>query len=478
MTALDRDLAEKAVEAAMKADAEYAEARLQRNIEQMAALKNGEVETPGYGDTLGVGVRVIYKGALAFGSTNLLDKSNVAELATRLAKQAKASAPHFKEKVKMSREDVHLAKWRAEESEPLEDVTLESILSYLRELDAAVTAVGTDLKIANRVLYLMSEVDEKYYVNSDGSKLDSRVPRLMLLGILSGVAGGNVVQRTVQYGESGGWEALGRMKVLEKLSEESSMVLKILKEAAKFVPGEMDVLVGHEVAGIMAHESVGHPGEADRILGREGAQAGESYLSSDDVGLRVGSNEANISDDPTLPHAFGYYLYDDEGVKSRKRRLIAGGSITELLQNRETAQTFGVDSNASARAVRYDREPIIRMANTYVEPGDYTFEELLKEISHGVYVKNFMEWNIDDKRLNGRYVGHEAYLIEHGEVKGLVRNPVIEISTPRLWGGVYARGKEMEFGAATCGKGDPQQGAPVWHGGPKFVVKDVKVGAR
>jgi TldD protein len=256
------------------------------------------------------------------------------------------------------------------------------------------------------------------------------------------------------------------------------MVLKILKDAAKFVPGEMDLLVGPEVAGIMAHESVGHPGEADRILGREAAQAGESYLTADDVGLRVGSNEANVSDDPTIPHSYGYYIYDDEGVRARKRRLIAGGAITELLQNRETAQSYGVDSNAAARAVRFDREPIIRMANTFVEPGDYTFEELLKEIRRGVYIRNFMEWNIDDKRLNGRYVGHESYAIENGELKGLVRNPVVEISTPKLWSSVQARGRETEFGAATCGKGDPMQGAPVWHGGPHMIVKDVKMGAR
>jgi len=475
---MDRDLAERAVESALKAGAEYAEARLQRTVEQVAALKNGEVEAPGYGETSGIGVRVMYRGSLAFGSTNLLDRAKVSELATRLAKEAKAAAPYFKEKIKMSREDVHLAKWRAEEKESLDDLTLEGILSYLKELDGIAASAGTDLKLVNRILFLGGEVEEKYFVNSDGSKLDSRVPRITSYGVLTGASEGRVVQRFVQFGEAGGWEALARMKVAEKIAEESSLVLKILKDAAKFVPGEMDVLVGHEVAGIMAHESVGHPGEADRILGREAAQAGESYLSSDDVGLRVGSAEANVSDDPTIPHAFGHYLYDDEGVKARKRRLIAGGVITELLQNRETAQTFGVDSNAAARTVRFDREPIIRMANTYVEPGDYTFEELLKEISHGVYLKNFMEWNIDDKRLNGRYVGHEAYMIEHGEIKEMVRNPIIEISTPRLWGGVYARGREMEFGAATCGKGDPSQGAPVWHGGPNFVLKGIKVGAR
>jgi TldD protein len=478
MPSLDRELAERAVSAAVRAGADYAEARLQRNVEQVATIKNGEVEAPGYGDTLGLGMRVMCGGSLAFGATNVLSRGSVEELAERLTKRARASAPFFRQKVKMSREDVHLANWRAEERKKLEDVGLEEMISYVKELDGGVASAGGERRLAYRVFYLWTGLEEKYFSSSEGTKLEGRVPRVMLFGVLTGAQEGNVVQRSVQYGESGGWEALARMDLERKLRDEAATVLRILKEATKFVPGEMNVLVGPEVAGIMAHESVGHPGEADRILGREAAQAGESYLTSDDVGLRVGSVEANVSDDPTIPYSFGYYLFDDEGVKARKRRLISAGAITELLQNRETAQFFGVESNAASRAVRFDREPIVRMANTYVEPGDYTFDELVKEAKRGVYVKNFMEWNIDDKRLNGRYVGHEAYMIEGGRLGRLVRNPVIEITTPRLWGSVSARGRDLEFGAATCGKGDPMQGAPVWHGGPHFLIRDVKVGTR
>jgi TldD protein len=105
-------------------------------------------------------------------------------------------------------------------------------------------------------------------------------------------------------------------------------------------------------------------------------------------------------------------------------------------------------------------------------------DELLDDVEQGINMKSFMEWNIDDKRLNQRYTGFEAYLIEKGELKGLVKGPVLEITTPGFSGSVYARGKEMGFFAGTCGKGEPMQGCPVWMGGPDVRLRKVTIGVR
>jgi TldD protein len=194
------------------------------------------------------------------------------------------------------------------------------------------------------------------------------------------------------------------------------------------------------------------------------------------LGRRIGTENVTIIDDPTLPNSYGFYLYDDEGIKAGPRTLIREGVIAGFLQNRETAAELGGGSNGAARSMGYDREPIIRMANTYMKPGDYSREELIEGVKHGVYMKSFMEWNIDDRRYNQRYVGLEAYLIEHGKVTTPVRNPILEVTTPGLYGSVDAVGKEMEFAGATCGKGDPMQGAPVWTGGPPIRLRQILLG--
>jgi TldD protein len=240
----------------------------------------------------------------------------------------------------------------------------------------------------------------------------------------------------------------------------------------------MDLVCGPEVAGIAAHESCGHPMEADRILGREMSQAGRSFVFKGGpywIGTKIGSNAVTIVDDPTIERSYGYYMYDDEGVKARRRFLYKEGVINEFLHNRESAAKLGTRSNGSSRSINYDREAIVRMANTFVLPGKLSEEELIEDIKHGVYMKSFTEWNIDDKRFNQRYVGREAYLIEKGELTYPLSRPIIETTTEKFWTAVDAVSKEVKFDAATCGKGDPSQGVPVYTGGPCIRLRGVFV---
>jgi TldD protein len=279
-------------------------------------------------------------------------------------------------------------------------------------------------------------------------------------------------------GASKGWEATKEWGLLNRGETEAKTLEKLLIKGKRAKTGQMDLVVGPEVAGIIAHESIGHPAEADRILGREAAQAGKSYMEASWIGKQIGSKSSAIVDDPTLPDSYGFYLWDDEGVKARKRILVKDGKIKEFLHNRETASKFKTLSNGAARANLYSVEPLIRMANTYFPPGDWTLEELIGEVKHGVYMKNFMEWNIDDKRVNQRYVGLEAYQIEKGEILGPIKLPFLEISTFELHKKLDARGKDLAFQAAECGKGDPLQGIPVWIGGPSLRFRGVRIGRR
>src|SRR5947209_1400001 len=168
-----------------------------------------------------------------------------------------------------------------------------------------------------------------------------------------------------------------------------------------------------------------------------------------------------------------------EGKKSPegKMDLVAGpqveGRVMEFLQNRETAAAMHTRSNGAARAVNYNVEAIVRMANTFVEPKDHTVEELLEDVKFGVYMKSFMEWNIDDKRYNAKYAGREAYLVENGEVKHPVRNTIIELTTPAFWSAVDAVGKDLDFEAGFCGKSDPGQALDASLGGPTIRLRNV-----
>ncbi len=473
-----KGLAEDALKRAESSGATYAEARVQGTRVREFVLKNGEPQPSFFEEGYGVGIRVLSRGALGFAATNSMDAASVKDLAARAVKLAGASSSILKKPIKFDSSKAAKAKWAPSEKKKIEGADATWLREVLMEAEKRIADGKAGVKIPGRIIVILAGLDEKYYVNSDGAKVQARIPRILSFCSLTAMEGGETAQRFIQQGETGGLEVVDRIGLVARIEEEAKVMGKVLRNSRKPPTDTLDVVLSPELSGIAAHESVGHPQEADRVLGREGAQAGESYLKADSIGRKIGSAEANVSDDPTLPNSNGMTPVDDEGVTGRKRRLIKDGYINEFLQNRVTASEFGVESNGASRASGFDREPIIRMANTFVEPGDYTTEELLKEVKHGVFFKSFTEWNIDDKRLNQRYVALEAYLIENGEVKGLVKAPVLEITTPRLWSSVKARSKKLEFESATCGKGDPMQGAPVWTGGPETLLAGIKLGAR
>lgn len=473
------ELLEFCINLALDLGSDYAEARFQSDTGESMILKNGVPEASLFTEEKGVTLRVLFRGSVGFASTNKTTKRDAASAVKRAYKLAKAASRVLKKEVSMGEGELGSDKVVVKPRVKFDYVDLGSKIELMKEADEraveATKEAGAELPA--RMFTMGTLTTEKAVLTSDGADVTSVVPRAAFSAFLTAHdTQRGTVQRSFNLGESAGWEAVERWNLPELMWEESYSLAKTLKEAASPTKGAMDIVLGPEVVGLVSHESSGHPGEADRILGREAAQAGETYLKMDSLGMRVGSDVVNVADDPTIDHSFGFYLYDDEGVKARKRVLIKEGRISEFLQNRESASVFGLQSNGASRASAYNREPIVRMANTFLEPGDYSKEELIEGVKDGVYIKNFMEWNIDDRRFNQRYVGLEAYRIENGELKERVRNPVLEMTTVGLWSAIDAVGKDLEFQAAYCGKSDPMQALPVWTGGPHARLRGVRLG--
>ncbi|MGB9708824.1 MAG: TldD/PmbA family protein [Infirmifilum sp.] len=475
MTWKYEDLVLLAVEKGSSLGAQYVEARYHKHSRSSLAARNGEIIGAESSVSEGVAVRVIAGGALGFASTNVLTREGVQDAVQKAVRKAQAHSKLMKNPVEYSHERLGRATYEVNELVPFENTSVEEKVSYIKDLWKQVSSSISTARVATLTTWIGESVEEKVIANSDGAFIRSRIPRLSLgYNIVVTLPSKGTIQRFFSHAGSGGYELLKKWNVIGYLPEDTRKFEQIILEA-KSPPTDkpVDVVVGSEIVGLMVHESSGHPSEADRILGREAAQAGKSFIKPNMIGERIGSEYATVIDDPTIPGSNGFYLYDDEGVPARPRYLYKEGKINEFLHNRWTAKVFGVSSNAAARAMNYESEPIIRMANTYFKPGDHTFEELVEGVKFGVYIKSYMEWNIDDERWSQRYGGLEAYLIENGELRHLVKNPVLELTTKTFYSSVDAADKNLEFYAGTCGKGEPMQGVPVWFGGPNVRIRNV-----
>lgn len=475
-----KDIADFAVEFATSKGASYAEARFVDSREEGYTTRNGRIIGAGEKRSRGVGVRVLAEGGMGFCSTAKLEKKKVEEEIRRAIKMAKAS--NRREPIVFSEEEVVRTKWETKVEQEFEDVSDEEKRGFVIGLDKSLMGEDFGEHLVKRTLMLNMRKEGKYIVTSEGSRVESEKSLISFYTFNTAKGSMGTEQRFFGMAGSSGWEWLEEENVRGEVIKDNRALVKAALNAKPAKLGETDVVVCGELAGIMAHENTGHPSEGDRILGREGAQAGESFyidlLEDGELGeIKMGSEAVTIIDDPTLPGSAGYYLYDDECVKAGPRYLVKEGMLNELLLNREFAARFDLKSNGAARATGYNREPIIRMANTYFAPGDYEVEELMEDIKEGVYIKSFTEWNIDDRRFQSKYVGLEAYLIKNGVVTDrMIRRPVLELTTFGLLGSIDAVSKGFEATYATCGKGDPPQGVPVWHGGPHLRIRDVRLG--
>lgn len=471
---MDRDIADFALNYAMGKKVEYAEVRAHREDGEGLVMKNGVLDAYAKAVDSGFCVRILVDGGIGFASTNKWTKEEaktIVDIAYEFAKMAKR-----KDKIKFAEEKSVKADWKVPQKRRMEDITPEARIDRMVEADKTLTSLG--INIAARMLSLGTGITEKYFVNTEGSVISSYLPRLNAFGFITVVENGKPEQASKAFGNTGGWENFEKWKVTEQMTHEAEVLQRLIKEGKAVKPKKIDLICGPEVAGIAAHESCGHPMEADRILGREMSQAGKSFIYPKGpfwLGTRIGSPTVTIIDDPTIKNSYAYYEYDDEGIKARPRYLYKKGVINEFLHNRESAAKMGTRSNGASRAQSYDREALVRMANTFVEPGDFSEEEIFEDVKQGIYMRSFTEWNIDDKRFNQRYIGREAYWIDKGELKHPIARPVIETTTKIFWTAVDAVAKKVKYDAGSCGKGDPMQGIPAHMGGPIIRLREVHI---
>ena len=468
-----KDLADFAVKYALKKGADYSEARLEETTSNSFILKNGIAEASGFSKINGLGMRIIKNKTLGFTSTNHLDKEKIKKLIQNTINTTE-KASKLREEINLSEEISYKDKYEVKQKINLNDVDPEEKIKLL--FDAEKELTNTKINIPSRYLSLSDSITTEYLVNSDGTNILATVPRASFFYLLTVEHNNKTSQRIWQYGQTGGFEFVKKWDIPSIVVNEVKALQKNLKFGIKPPKQAVDIVAAPQIVGIMVHESGGHPYEADRIIGREGAQAGESFITKEMLGTRIGNEVVNVVDDPLIENSYGFYKYDNEGVKARRKYLIKEGIINEFLHNRETAYCMGIKSNGSSRSVNYDRESIVRMSNTFMLPGKYSEEELIEDIKLGIYMKNFMEWNIDDKRINQKYVGAESYLIKNGEIKEPVVMPVIEITTPQLYSAIDAVASNMEYHAGNCGKGEPMQPIPVWFGGPSIRLRKIRLG--
>lgn len=240
-----------------------------------------------------------------------------------------------------------------------------------------------------------------------------------------------------------------------------------LLQAKPIKGGVYTVVMDPELAGVFIHEAFGHLSEADFIYENKQARA------LMELGRRLGPACLNIVDGAAVPNLRGSYKYDDEGVPSSKTYLIREGVLVGRLHSRQTAGMMGEVVTGNARAVDYHFPPIVRMTNTYIEPGEMTFEEMIADIQEGIYARGSYggETSMDTFTFSAAV----GTMIRNGKLAELVRGIDLSGGIFETLANIEAVGNDLTYDqGGGCSKGR-QILLPVSSGSPHLRIRNVLV---
>ncbi|MBO4355210.1 MAG: TldD/PmbA family protein, partial [Methanomicrobium sp.] len=229
--------------------------------------------------------------------------------------------------------------------------------------------------------------------------------------------------------------------------------------------GIMDAVLDQELAGVFAHEAVGHASEGDLV------KEGVSVLKGK-MGEKIGNGIVNVVDDPTL-HEFGFMPVDGEGVKPVRTEIIKNGVLNSYLHNRQTLAAVG-DGDAGHARAQTGEVPIVRMSNTFIENGDSSYDEVIAECKNGILLKGSRGGQVDPGRGVFQFNAEYGYLIENGEIAGMVRDLSLTGDILKTLHDIALCADDRRMNPGYCGKSG--QNVPVTDGSPHLLLKNAVIG--
>ena len=443
---------EEVVRRAEELGAQFADVRYYRA--ETLALTSSEARelVSNYGVSEGYAVRALVGGGWGYYSGT--------ELGGEAAERAVASSPRtgsVRVALLPPKRDRVVVRERA----PLSKSPAE-VLADLRKLKEEV--FSRDARVRSVTVSYSYAHYRKSYVSSDGRdvELEYSVHRL---AVTATAREGDVVASAYE----GVSTLLGYPLEVFDVNKVVDTVIRRLRNQLAGIhpkPGEYPVVLSPEVAGVFAHEALGHLAEADLAV---------DGILSRLKGKKIARDFVNVSDAPSLddPMAIGFVPYDDEGVEGREVKIIEGGVVKEFMTDRSYAAALGLEPTGNGRAEDFRSSVLIRMRNTFFKPGDMRLEELLEGVKEGFLMSSVMGGQTSPDGTF-QFGIQEGYHVVNGEVREPLRTTGIAGYTIETIANIDGVSRDFGVRPGVCGKSG--QSVFVSTGGPYVRVSRLKVG--
>ena len=450
---------ERSEAALRKAQADYVEVHIEEGERTSIRYRGRELEEIGRTTHRGGNVRALVKGGWGFVSFNDLDslEANV-DLAVRQARLVGQETSQLAE-VETVVDRIPFEFVHDPRQVPLAEK--KHLLDHYNDL-----LWGASPSVQTTQVAYHDTFRRLIFANSEGSYIEQERGDIGATFLTVARKNGDVQQAYLSRGNPNDY---GFLLDLDDEVVAVTRRAEALLSAPQVKGGTYTVIADPKLAGIFVHEAFGHLSESDFVY--ENERLKEVLV----LGRRFGGEHLNIVDSATMPNLRGSYKYDDEGTPASKTYLVKEGILVGRLHSRETAAKMGEPITGNARAISYRFPPIVRMTNTYIEPGQVSFEEMISDIKEGIYAKASFGGQTAMEMFT--FSAAESYMIRNGQVAEMVRGVNLSGNVFDTLANIEAVGADLEMyqGSQGCGKGE-QSPLPVSTGSPHIRIRNVIIG--
>ena len=460
---IDTRRIENLLSTALDSGGDYADVYLEYDVLNSIVLDEQTVKTAGLSVSMGAGIRVLSGDQTGYAHSESMD----IEILLKAARQAGAVARNSRGKNQISLKITSDIENHYPVIHPAPSMLVSESVAMLQAADKEARA--SDKRTEQVTASLTNAITIILFANSDGRLLWDVRP--MLRTTVNVILKDGDKYETANAGGGGrtGLEYFESHRI-EDHAREAVRQAQVLLDAKPAPAGLYPVVLKAAQSGILLHEAIGHPLEADFNRKNTSAYAGR-------IGEQVASNLCSIVDDGTILNDRGSINFDDEGCPSQKNVLIEKGTLKGYMHDRISARHYKTKPTGNGRRESYQYFPIPRMTTTYMENGESDPGEIIKSVDKGIFCSTFKGGQVDISNGDFVFVPVEAYWIEKGKIQYPVKNFTLIGNGPDVLTKVSMVGNDFEFsdGMWTCGKG---QSVPVGIGLPTIKIEEMTVGGQ
>ena len=456
------EVMKKILQIALSKGGEFSELFFEYRILNSVRMEEDIIKDSSENISLGVGIRVLKGAQTGYGYSDDLSFEKMKQ--TALTAAAIASGMSKSSIANLTTKSSNLQVYDLKS--PLNEMKLAPKVDLVKEAYNAIKSY--DARIVKAQASLMDEIQYVTIANSEGLLISDIRPQVMM--VASATAEDKGVRNT-GFKTAGGRYGLGfyqNIMTPKEVGKRAAQDAITLLSAVDPPAGEQPVVLSSYQSGVMIHEAVGHPFEAD-------GNRKKTSIFWDKMGTQVANPIVTIYDDPTIPNLRGSLNIDDEGTVPMKIMMIEKGKLVNYLQDRQSAKLMGMEMNGHGRRQTYQNNPIPRMANTVLAPGDSTPEDIIKSVKKGFYAETYQGGQVSD---TGKFTFsvNMGYMIEDGKLTKPVKNATLIGTNVQILNEVEMIANDTQFFLGTCGKDG--QSAPVTAGTPTLKLRQMTVGGR